>query len=172
MNLPRILKHLFFLDRQMRRDFPPESLRKIEQAIATAEQSHSGEIRFVLEGSLEGLPLFMGKSARERAIEVFSLLRVWDTELNNGVLVYVLLADRAVEIVADRGIHLQAGTATWQGICHTMQAAFANSQFQAGAIEGISLIAQTLASYFPGQGKQSNELPDAPVLLNSSAFQA
>ena len=166
MNLARILKHLFFLDWQMHRDFPTKSLRKIEEAIATVEQNHAGEIRFVVEGSLEGLPLLIGKSARERAIEVFSLLRVWDTQHNNGVLVYVLLADRAVEIVADRAIHLYAGSRTWQGICHTMEAAFANSQFQAGAIEGISLIAQTLASYFPGQGKQSNELPDAPVLLN------
>jgi uncharacterized membrane protein len=165
MTIQRIFKHLFFMDWQSRHAFPSETLKSIESAIQASEQSHAGEIRFVVEGCLEGLPLLRAKSARERAIEVFSQLRVWDTENNNGVLIYVLLADRAVEIVADRGIQVRTGSETWEGICRQMELAFSKSEFREGALQGIASIAAAIALNFPGQNKQVNELPDEPVLL-------
>ncbi len=166
MDLARILKHLLFTQGRLHRAFPPASLIAIEQAIHASEEEHAGEICFAVEGALDGLPLFKGQSARERALEVFSLLRVWDTECNNGVLIYVLLADQAVEIVADRGIHARAGAQTWGAICQQMQAGFSQTYFESAVLNGIHEISSTLAGHFPGQGAHSNELPDAPVLLN------
>ena len=96
---------------------------------------------------------------------MFSQLRVWDTEHNNGVLIYLLLADHAVEIVADRGIHARAANLTWESICHQMEQAFAAADFQNGALCGIEAVSQFLSTYFPQQGNAPNELTDAPVLL-------
>jgi uncharacterized membrane protein len=165
MDIRRILSHLFFTDGQLRRAFSPACLEAVAQAIRSSEQGHTGEIRFALEGALDGLPLFKGQTARERAIEVFSQLRVWDTEGNNGVLIYVLLADHAVEIVADRGIHVRAGAAVWEAICHQMELRFAAADFQTGALQGVAAVSRTLQTHFPGQGDSPNELPDEPVLL-------
>ena len=141
MQIQRITKHLLFSDGAVRRAFSADSLMAIEKAIQTSEQRHGGEIRFAVEGGLDGIDLLKGQSSRERAMEVFAQLRVWDTEHNNGVLIYVLLADHAVEIVADRGIHAKAGSATWNAICQDMQTEFAKSKFQAGALKGIAAVA-------------------------------
>ena len=103
MDIKRIARHLLVTDGQVGRSFGRSTLNKIEAAIKASEAEHVGEIRFAVEGGLEGSPLFKGQSARERAIELFSQLRVWDTQHNTGVLIYLLLGDRAVEIVADRG---------------------------------------------------------------------
>jgi uncharacterized membrane protein len=165
MNIRRILKHLFFTDWQLRKAFSPGCLEAIAQAIRSSEQAHKGEIRFAVEGALDGVPLFKDQTAQARAIEVFSQLRVWDTEGNNGVLIYVLLADRAVEIVADRGIHARAGAPAWDAICRQMEARFAAADFQGGALLGIEAVSQTLRVHFPAQGENANELPDEPVLL-------
>ena len=165
MSIQRIVKHLLVTDGQVRRAFPHNILDAIERAITASETSHSGEIRFAVEGALDGLPLFKGQSARERAIEVFSQLRIWDTQHNNGVLIYVLLADHAVEIVADRGIHAHAGTATWSAICRQIEAAFARADYQSGALLGIEAVAQTLGHHFPQHGLRINELPDEPAML-------
>ena len=119
----------------------------------------------MVEGGLPVLALFSGRTARERAIEVFSRLRIWDTEDNAGVLVYLLLADRRVEIVADRGIHARVGTAAWDAICGEMQTAFAAGRFEAGAILGIEAISDLLAAHFPPGEENPNELPDAPVVI-------
>lgn len=137
----------------------------IEQAIKAAEVGHAGEIRFVVEGALDGLPLLKGQSARERAIEVFSLLRIWDTEHNSGVLIYLLLADRRVEIVADRGIHARVGTGGWEALCRDMEASFRSARYEPGAIACIESVAQHLARYFPSHGRAHNELPDTPVVM-------
>lgn len=166
MDIRRILKHLFFTGWQLRQAFAPSCLEAIAQAIRASEQAHVGEVRFAVEGSLDGLPLFQGQTARERAIEVFSELRVWDTERNNGVLIYVLLADQAVEIVADRGIHVRAGAAAWLAICRQMETAFVAGDFQPGALQGIEAVSRLLQAYFPGQDGNANELPDEPVLLD------
>ena len=165
MQIQRFLKHILFTDGQVRRAFAPPTLQAIEQAIQASERQHSGEIRFAVEGGLDGRHLVKGRTARERAIEVFSQLGVWDTERNNGVLIYVLLADRAVEIVADRGIHAKAGSASWDAICRDMEAQFSKSAFQTGAINGIAAVASVIATHFPPDAADVNELPDAPVIL-------
>jgi uncharacterized membrane protein len=161
----RWFRHLLIDDLVVRRDFPRSVLGAIERSIATQERRHRGELRFVVEGGLPLGPLMAGRTARERAIDVFSRLRVWDTEDNAGVLVYLLLADRQVEIVADRGIHARVGSAAWDAICGEMQAAFASGRFEAGAILGIEAISDLLAAHYPPGDENPNELPDTPVLL-------
>ena len=120
---------------------------------------------FVVEGALDTMPLLRGQTARQRAIEVFSRMRIWDTERNNGVLLYVLLADRDVEIVADRGIDAYVGAAGWDKICRDMEAEFRSGQFEAGVINGIAAVSKELAKHFPPQSPQRNELPDEPVVI-------
>lgn len=161
----RWIRHLFLDDLAARRAFPRAALVAIEQAIAAQERRHRGELRFVVEGGLALPALVSRRSAHERAIELFGHLRVWDTEDNAGVLVYLLLADRRVEIVADRGIHAKVGAAAWDAICGAMQRAFAQGQFEAGAILGIKAISDLLAEHFPPGEDNPNELPDAPVVL-------
>lgn len=112
------------------------------------------------------LPLLKDQSARQRSIEVFSQLRVWDTEYNNGVLIYLLLADRHVEIVADRGIHNRIGSEQWEKICRAMETAFRQGQFEAGVIAGIAAISAHLQAHFPTERQGGeNELADRPVIL-------
>ncbi|RTL28373.1 MAG: hypothetical protein EKK47_16085 [Burkholderiales bacterium] len=164
--LSRIVSHMTTTRRRVHRAFPPKSMHAIEQAIKAAEVCHAGEIRFVVEGALDGVPLLKGQSAHERAIEVFSLLRIWDTEHNSGVLIYLLLADRRVEIVADRGIHARVGPGGWEALCRDMEAAFRSDQYEQGAITCIGAVAQHLSRHFPSHGQHAhNELPDAPVVL-------
>ena len=165
MEISRFIKHLFFTDLQVQRAFPSASLDAIEKAIQSSEQTHGGEIRFVVEASLEGAPLWKGQSTRERAIDVFSQLRIWDTEGNNGVLIYLLLADRSVEIIADRGIHTRTGSTPWVVICRAMELAFSKSEFLPGTLTGIASIAKVIGQHFPAQDKRTNELPDIPVVL-------
>ena len=165
MNIKRILKHLSASRAAMRRVFPPASLKRIEHAIAEMEQTHAGQIRFAVESALEIKPLFGGQTARERAIEVFSHLHVWDTEHNNGVLIYLLLADRDVEIIADRGVHAKLGQSTWEAVCHEMETAFRRGQFEEGVIDGIRSVGAHLARHYPHTGTKINELPDNPVLI-------
>lgn len=166
MNIQRLTKHLLSSHWHLRRAFPPATVAAIAAAIRTAEQDHGGEIRFAVEDTLEPWALARGLTPRERAIDVFSKLRVWDTQHNNGVLIYVLLADRAVEIVADRGIHEREGAATWNAICRQIEAAFGRAEYQSGALVGIEAVARTLGRHFPRCGAHSNELPDEPVLLS------
>lgn len=165
MGLKRISRHLLANRSRVRRAFPPQTLASIEQAIKASEATHVGQIRFVVEGALDGAPLFRHQSARERAIDVFSLLRIWDTEHNNGVLIYLLLADRDVEIVADRGIDAVVGSTAWGSICSMMEAEFRNANFEAGVIKGIQAVTQHLVKQFPKNGSSENELPDAPVAI-------
>ena len=165
MNIQRIVKHLLVTDGLVNKAFPPSTLSKIEQAIRGSEDAHVGEIRFVVEGGLDGTPLFKGQSARDRALELFSQLRVWDTQDNTGVLIYLLLADRAVEIVADRGINAKVDALAWSTVCRQMEAAFRQSHFEAGVVAGVQAVTQHLAQHFPAGGHNRNELPDKPVVL-------
>lgn len=165
MNINRIVRHLGMTHRHVNRVFPSHTLMAIERAIKASETAHVGEIRFVVEGALDGAPLFKGQSARERAIDVFSQLRIWDTEHNNGVLIYLLLADRDVEIIADRGIHAKAGSREWDSICRTMEASFRQKNFEGGVISGIQAVTQHLTKHFPAAANGRNELPDKPVIL-------
>jgi uncharacterized membrane protein len=165
MNVKRILRHLTTTQGQVNRAFPRTTLAAIEQAIKTSETTHTGEVRFVVEGALDGSPLFSGQTARQRALALFSQLQIWDTEHNTGVLLYVLLADRAVEIVADRGIHAKAGPRAWEAICHDMEAAFKAAKFEGGAVGGIQAVSRQLADHFPAGGPNANELPDKPLVI-------
>jgi uncharacterized membrane protein len=165
MNLTRIMRHLSVGRASVRRAFPKPTLAAIERAIQETEALHDGQIRFAVEASLELAPLLAGQTARQRAIEVFSSLRVWDTEHNNGVLIYLLLADRDVEIVADRGIHVRLGVEVWEAICRKMEAAFRAGNFESGVIAGIHAVGEHLTQHFPARHDKRNEMPDAPVLL-------
>lgn len=165
MGIGRIGRHLLHHHWWARRYFPPEVLAVIEQAIKAGEATHTGQVRFVVEGALDGKPLFRDQPARERALDIFSKLRIWDTEHNNGVLIYLLLADRNVEIIADRGIDALVGAAGWEKICKAMEADFSAGNFSGGVIKGIDAVSRQLAAHFPGHGGGVNELPDAPVVI-------
>jgi uncharacterized membrane protein len=165
MSIARIARHLLEHHWRVRRVFPPDMLERIAQAIKAGETTHAGQVRFVVEGALDGAPLFRDQPARERALDLFSHLRIWDTAHNNGVLIYLLLADRDVEIVADRGIHAHVGEAGWETICRDMEAEFRAGRFERGVIGGIAAVSRELAKHFPPQGGQANELPDQPVVM-------
>jgi uncharacterized membrane protein len=165
MGIKRIGKHLLEHRWRARHIFSPTVLDHIEQATKAGEATHSGQLRFVVEGALDGAPLLRDQPARERALDIFSHLRIWDTEHNNGVLIYLLLADRKVEIVADRGIDARVGESGWQDICRAMEMDFRAGRFEPGAIKGIEAVSRELAKHFPPQGGQRNELPDRPVVI-------
>jgi uncharacterized membrane protein len=165
MDIRRIGRHLLEHRWRVRRIFPPQALAAVEQAIKAGETTHSGQVRFVVEGALDGKPLFRDQPARQRALDIFSHLRIWDTAHNNGVLIYLLLADRQVEIVADRGIDAVVGAAGWEKICAEMERDFSAGDFQRGVIKGIEAVSRQLAAHFPKHGSGPNELPDAPVVL-------
>ncbi len=165
MDLKRIARHLFALPGAVARALPPSAMKAIEQAIKRCEAGHRGEIRLAVEAALDGAALFAGQSARSRALDVFSQLRVWDTEHNNGVLIYLLLADRNIEIVADRGIHAKVPAQEWEVICRRMEAALARGEFAPGIIAGIEEVSRHLAQHFPARVGDANELPDKPVVL-------
>jgi uncharacterized membrane protein len=163
VNIQRFFRHLF-RDR-VRDAFSPRSMDAIERAIDSEERRHDGELRFAVEAALPFMDLIRGTSARERAIELFSRLRVWDTEQNCGVLIYLLLADRRVEIVADRGIDARVGHAAWESICGAMQREFAARRFEHGVILGVRAISDLLATHFPPRDANPDELPDVPIIV-------
>ena len=165
MDIQRIWRHFAMTQGMVSRAFPRSTLSVIEQAIKASETGHMGEVRFVVEGALDTAPLLGGQSARERALELFSKLRIWDTEHNCGVLIYLLLADRQVEIVADRGIHAMAGTHAWATICGAMESAFKKSKFEDGVVHGIQAVTRQLKDHFPEGVGNRNELPDKPLVL-------
>lgn len=162
----RFFRHLATDHGSARRAFPAASLATIEAAIAEGEQRHRGQVRFVVEASLPLARVLRRLAPRERALEVFGGTHVWDTEENCGVLVYVLLADRAVEIIADRGIHARVGAGAWEAVCRKMEEAFRRGRFADGAAVGIAEINALLAQHYPRDGRAGpNELPDKPLVL-------
>jgi uncharacterized membrane protein len=126
---------------------------------------HDGELRFAVEGGMHLASLWRGQSPRGRAIELFSQLRVWDTEHNSGVLIYVQLVDRTIEIVADRGINTKVAQGSWDEICRRMESAFRRGQFEQGTLAAIDEVTALLARHFPAAGPNPNELPDKPLVL-------
>lgn len=161
----RLLRHLLFPDWLTRRRFPAPVLDRIERAVAESERGHAAELRFVVEGTLHPGQLMTSMTARERALEVFSNLRIWDTAGNNGVLIYLLLADRDVEIVADRGLNSLVQPVEWVAICSEMEACLRRGEYEAGALLGIERVDSLLRRHFPVAGETPNELPDAPHVL-------
>jgi uncharacterized membrane protein YgcG len=165
MGIRRIGKHLLAHNWRVRRIFTPEVLATIERTIQDGEATHSGQVRFVVEGALDGKPLFRDQPARERALDIFSKLRIWDTAHNNGVLIYLLFADHKVEIIADRGIDSKVGHAGWETICKAMETDFKAGNFAGGVVRGIEAVSRQLAAHFPKHRGGTNELPDAPVVM-------
>ncbi|HET7730522.1 MAG TPA: TPM domain-containing protein [Usitatibacter sp.] len=165
MELRRFWRHVLMSPMKAARCFPQATLDAIQAAIATHEGRHRGEMRFVVEAELTSAQLWAGLTSRERAKELFAGLGVWNTEENNGVLIYVLLADRRVEIVADRGIDARAGAAEWRRICDRMDADFAAGRFREGALGGVEAVSALLERHFPAEGKRRNELDDRPTMM-------
>ena len=167
MTIVRTLKHWFTTPGAVRRAFPEPVLARIRDSIAASEIRHSGEIRFAVEASLPWSYLRREAPARERAQMMFSKLRVWDTAANNGVLIFLELADHQIELVVDRGIGALVDAAQWHAIAATMRDAFRRGRFEEGAMAGVQAVGDLLAQYFPlAPGEHNpNELPDRPVVL-------
>ena len=168
----RFLRHLVSHTGQVHRHFSNSALKNIERAIKASEDTHLGEIRFVVEAGLEPMDILAKKTPRMRALELFGRLNIWDTEHNTGVLIYLLLADRDVEIVADRGIHQQVSAKTWEIICHAMELKFRQGEFEIGILQGIADIGLHLQKFYPTQSLKNqspntnnNEISDKPIIL-------
>jgi uncharacterized membrane protein len=165
MKFFRLLRHLGTTRWSTRRHFTPEVRKAIEQAVRQCESRHAGEIRFVVETALDLPELWHDLSPRQRAVQLFGLLGVWDTEHNNGVLIYVAMADRAVEIIADRGIASVITPAEWQTVCRQMEHHYREGRFSEGSVVGILGVGALLGRHFPGSAGSGHELPDQPLLL-------
>jgi hypothetical protein len=165
VKLSRWLKHAFMPPWRWRLSFPAAVLNEIENAIKRSEHQHRGEIRFAIENALPPNWVWHDMSPRHRATEIFSNLRVWDTEENSGVLIYIQLADREVHILADRGINKLVAQSEWDRIAHVMQNAFSQGNFKQGSLHGIGEITALLAMHFPANSDNQNELPNRPVII-------
>jgi len=165
MGLRRLLRHLLMPHWWVIRAFDRATLTAIATAVADSERRHRGELRFVVEGLLPVGDLLRGITARQRASDLFAQLRVWDTEENSGILIYVQLADRRVEILADRGIAARVAQSDWDAICRAMERAFKAGDYRGGALEAMRQAGEILARHFPAGERNPNELPDMPVVL-------
>jgi uncharacterized membrane protein len=164
--LLRMLRHLCCTRAGTHRLFSPQLLEQIERGCAAAEMRHAGEIRFAVETALPLAPLWHAVTPRERALALFAQLHMWDTEHNNGVLIYVLRADRAVEIIADRGINARVSPAEWQSVCREVQTHYRAGRFAEGSQAAIAGVAALLERHFPAlRTAPANELPNQPILL-------
>lgn len=163
----RVFRHLACPHWRVRRLFDHATLQAIERAIAQGEQSHTAQVRFAVEGALPPSYLLRGAPTRQRAVMVFAKLRVWDTEHNNGVLIYVNLPDRSVDIVADRGVSSRVASEHWRAMCAAMERAFAERRWCDGALDGLAALHATLAKVWPrSPGERApNEVPDRPIVL-------
>ena len=165
MKLSRVLRHLLLPDWWVRRVLARADLTAIGDAITACEKLHRGELRFVVEASMPLNALRADQSPRARAVNLFSSLRVWDTEENSGILIYVQLVDRRVEILADRGIAAQVSQAEWDAICRGMEQRFREGQWRQGAVQAVTRAGELLATHFPARDNNPNELPDQPLVI-------
>jgi uncharacterized membrane protein len=158
-----MLRHFAMTRWHLQRVYPEHTLAAIEAAIGEAEKTHGGEIRFVVERELSTSDLLRDLSPRQRAVHLFGQLGVWDTENNNGVLIYVSLADRDVEIVADRGYSGRVADDEWAQACHVIEQANINGDYERGALEGIAVVSKLIARHYAAASR--NELPNRPIVL-------
>jgi uncharacterized membrane protein YgcG len=163
VSIAHTLRHLFLPDWSLRRAFDAATLQAIEQTIADSERGHGGEIRFAVEASTGPLDLMRGVTPRQQALLAFARLGVWDTEANNGVLIYVSWADRDVEIVADRGFNGRVSDQEWSEVCRRMEQSFARGAARQAVVEGIQAVGALIARHFPTGDR--DELPNRPVML-------
>jgi uncharacterized membrane protein len=161
----RLLSHLVTTHLTLQRCFPPAVLAGIDAAITASEQQHQAEIRFAVETALPIGHLWRGVSCRERAQEIWSLLGMADTAARNGILVYVLLAERDIEIVADRGFSDRLAEPAWTDICNEMSTAFRNGDYGPGAVRAIARLNALAVANFPARPGNRDELPNAPFVL-------
>ena len=163
----RIFKHRWRDADDARRALGPGTTERLTERVRASELHHSGEIRVCVEAGLPLSYLWRDATPRERAVTLFGKLRVWDTEHNNGVLIYLLLAERCIEIVADRGIDARVADTHWQSLVAGMSQAFHDGRFEAGLNAAIDAVGALLDEHFPIQGntRNANELPDAPVIV-------
>ncbi len=161
------LRHLWLDAADSSRHLPDAALHRLEAAVRASEARHLGELRICVEAGLSLPRLWRGQSPRQRAIECFGLLRVWDTEHNNGVLIHLLLADRRIEVVADRGLSQRVPPETWQSLTDQLGQALARGEVEAGLQQAIAQVGELLHSHFPARANMANpnELPDAIVLI-------
>lgn len=163
MKFSRLLRHLASTGWGLRRAFDADALTAIEQAITESERAHGGEIRIAIEASLHPLEVMRGVTPRERAVQAFANLGVWDTEANNGVLIYVLWADHDVEIVADRGFNGRICAQEWSDVCHRMELLFGRGEARQATVEGIRAVGALIGRHFPAVDR--DELSNRPVIL-------
>ena len=164
--LRRFWRHVLMNPLAARRAFSASTFDAIQREVALLERTHRGELRFVVEAELtHRRSCGAGLSSRDRARELFASYGVWNTEENCGVLVYVLLADRCVEIVADRGIERKVAAGEWDGICRVMEAHFRERHFEEGALAGLRAVSSLLQRHFPPGSATRNELPDRPLMI-------
>ena len=162
--IARLARHRWREDAH--RTISRETLARLTARVAASEAKHTGQIRLCIEAGLPASYIMRGATPRERAVAMFSKLRVWDTQQNNGVLIYLLLAERAIEIVADRGLTALVPETQWQGIVESMRDAFRAGRYEEGLDAAIEAVTQLLVQHFPRKAGESttNELPDEPVL--------
>jgi len=167
--LKRLVRHLFATQSSGRKAFPCATLQAIKEVIADGERVHRAEVKLIIEPGLAISDIIERRSSRDRAHDLFSQYRIWDTEENSGVLIYINLADHRVEIIADRGIACCVPPSAWQSICHTMTEGFTKEQYHESAITGLRRLNEILQQVFPESQKIShpspNQLSDAPILL-------
>jgi uncharacterized membrane protein len=162
--LLRILRHRWMDDGNTRRAVPHELVKRLEGYVSASEARHTGEVRICVEAGMPSSYLWRDATPRERAIAMFGKLRVWDTEHNNGVLIYLLLAERAIELVADRGLNAKVSTTQWQAITQRLSAALKAQKFEDGLTQALQEVSALLVQHYPLQEGQvrSNGLPNAP----------
>ena len=163
--IQRTLRHLLSTRTEAARAFPPATLEAIAEAITAGERLHRGEVCLVVEKALPLAAAWDGTSNRQRALALFADYGIWDTEDNCGVLIYVNLADRQVDIVADRGIGRHIDPGTWQAVCDTLTAGFGQGRFHDATLDAIGQVNALLGRHFPADGARPNELPDRPLML-------
>ncbi|MBC7717301.1 MAG: TPM domain-containing protein [Pseudorhodobacter sp.] len=167
VKLSRLIKHRMVDETDAKRALSPAALDRIEARVKASERHHSGEIKVCVEASLPLSYLWRDAPARERAVTMFGKLRVWDTEANNGVLIYLLLAERHIDIVADRGLNNHVLAAQWDALLKEMSGEFKRGEFESGLIAAVDAIDDLLARHFPvfGSVENRNELPDRPTVF-------
>lgn len=161
----RWIRHMFAPSAH--RSFPPRSMDSIAAAIAASEQLHTGQVMVAVEADLSVAALWRGHAARQRAEQAFAQLRTWDTEANNGVLIYLLLADHAIEVVADRGLRALVADAAWAEVCRRMQQFLRDGQHEAAVLAGVEAVTELLCAHFPAAApaQHEDELPNRPHIL-------